>query len=501
MSKADSSNSLRQIGLFAGPLVALLIFLLMPDQYASIEGETLEIGHATRTIAATVGWMAVWWITEAIPVYATALLPLALLPALGGLSIRAVAAPYSNEVIYLYLGGFIVAMTMQRWQLHKRVAYSALRLSGTTPRQIIGAFMAIAAIGSMWISNTATTMMLLPVVLSVISLVAERKELPSESNHNLATALLLGTAYAATIGGMGTIIGTPPNVFVVSYLQNQLGIEISFARWMTFGVPLVMVFAPLGWLLLTRWILPVGDRPLEGIKELIEKEQKELGPMSTQEWRVLWVFLFMATLWMTRPFVSGIEIGGLQIFSGLTDAGIAIIAALSLFCIPAGDEKKQAMVSWETANKLPWGLLLLYGGGLSLAAMMDQYGVSSYIGSLAIGMDGMPQLVIIVSVLVMMMLLSELTSNTATAATLIPIFAALAPALGLDPLWLIIPAGFGASCAFMLPVSTPPNAIIFSTERFTIREMVRAGIWLNIVGAVVITAMVYWVAMPLLGVS
>ena len=501
MSKVESIRNLRRIGLFSGPIVALIIFLFMPDQYASIEGETLEIGHATRTIAATVGWMAVWWITEAIPVYATALLPLAILPALGGLSIRAVAAPYSNEVIYLYLGGFIVALTMQRWQLHKRVAYSALRLSGTTPRQIIGTFMAIAAIGSMWISNTATTMMLLPVVLSVISLVAEREETPSESNHNLATALLLGTAYGATIGGMGTIIGTPPNVFVVSYLQNQLGIEISFARWMTFGVPLVMVFAPLGWLLLTRWILPVGERPLEGIKELIEKEQKDLGPMSTQEWRVLWVFLIMATLWMTRPLITGLEIGGLQLFSGLTDAGIAIIAALSLFCIPAGGDQKKAMVNWASATKLPWGILLLFGGGLSLAAMMDQYGVSTYIGSLAIGMDGLPQLVIVVSVLVMMMLLSELTSNTATAATLIPIFAALAPALGLDPLWLIIPAGFGASCAFMLPVSTPPNAIIFSTEHFTIGEMVRAGVWLNIVGAIVITAMVYWVAMPILGVS
>lgn len=502
MAKSQPTRNLSRIGLFAGPLFALFIFLLMPDQYTSIDGETLEIGHATRTIAATVGWMAVWWMTEAIPVYATALLPLALLPALGGLSIRAVAAPYSNEVIYLYLGGFIVALTMQRWQLHKRVAYSALRLSGTTPRQIVGTFMAIAAVGSMWISNTATTMMLLPVVLSVISLVAERDDLTlKESNHNLSTALLLGTAYAATIGGMGTIIGTPPNVFVVSYLQNQLGIEISFARWMTFGVPLVMVFAPLGWLLLTRWILPVGEKPLEGIKELIEKEQKELGPMSIQEWRVLWVFLFMASLWMTRPLVTSLEIGGLQLFSGLTDAGIAIIAALSLFCIPAGGKENQAMVNWETASKLPWGLLVLYGGGLSLAAMMDQYGVSSYIGSLAIGMDGLPQLVIIVSVLVMMMLLSELTSNTATAATLIPIFAALAPALGLNPLWLIIPAGFGASCAFMLPVSTPPNAIIFSTERFTIGEMVRAGVWLNIVGAIVITAMVYLVAMPILGVS
>ncbi len=502
MSLAESTRNLRRIGLFTGPLVALIIFLLLPEQYASIDGEMLEINHATRTIAAVVGWMAVWWITEAIPVYATALLPLAVLPALGGLSIRAVAAPYANEVIYLYLGGFIVALAMQRWQLHKRVAYSALSFAGTTPRRIIGTFMAIAAVGSMWISNTATTMMLLPVLLSVISLVADRDDLSSnESNHNLSTALLLGTAYGATIGGMGTIIGTPPNVFVVSYLQNQLGIEISFARWMTFGVPLVMVFAPLGWLLLTRWILPVGEKPLEGIVELIEKEQKLLGPMSTQEWRVFWVFLIMATLWITRPLITNLEFSGLQIFSGLTDAGIAIIAALSLFVIPAGDKHDQALINWEYASKLPWGLLVLYGGGLSLAAMMDQYGVSSYIGSLAIGMDGLPQVVIIVSVLVMMMLLSELTSNTATAATLIPILAALAPALDLDPLWLVIPAGFGASCAFMLPVSTPPNAIIFSTERFTIGEMVKAGIWLNILGAIVISFMVYWVAMPLLGVS
>jgi sodium-dependent dicarboxylate transporter 2/3/5 len=504
LSLADSTKVLRQFGLFAGPVFAVIIFLLMPDQYTSIDGETLEINHATKTIAATVGWMAVWWMTEAIPVYATALLPLAILPAVGGLSIRAVAAPYANEVIYLYLGGFVVALAMQRWQLHKRVAFSALRLSGTTPRQIIATFMAISALGSMWISNTATTMMLLPVVLSVISLVAEREDddpATRQSSHNLATALLLGTAYAATIGGMGTIIGTPPNVFVVSYLQNQLGIEISFARWMTFGVPLVMVFAPLGWLLLTRWILPVDKKPIEGVTELINYEQKNLGAMSIQEWRVFWVFLIMATLWITRPLITSLEIGGLQLFSGLTDAGIAIIAALSLFCIPAGGDENQALIDWKTANKLPWGLLVLYGGGLSLAAMMDQYGVSSFIGSMAIGMNGLPQVVIIVSVLVMMMLLSELTSNTATAATLIPIFAALAPALGLDPLWLVIPAGFGASCAFMLPVSTPPNAIIFSTDRFTISEMVRAGIWLNMVGAIVISIIVYWVAMPLLGVS
>ncbi len=502
MSLAKSHRNLHRIGLFTGPIVALIIFMFMPDQYTNIDGEVLEIEHATKTVAAVVGWMAIWWMTEAIPVYATALLPLALLPALGGLNIRAVAAPYANEVIYLYLGGFIVALAMQHWQLHKRVAYSALRLSGTTPRQIIGTFMAIAALGSMWISNTATTMMLLPVVISVITLISERPDMQlHESNHNLSTALLLGIAYAATIGGMGTIIGTPPNVFVVSYLQNQLDIEISFARWMTFGVPIVLVFAPLGWLLLTRWILPVGEKPVKGIRQLIEKEQKDLGAMSTQEWRVFWVFLIMATLWVTRPVITNLEIAGLQIFSGLTDSGIAIIAALSLFCIPAGGNHKQALVKWETATKLPWGLLLLYGGGLSLAAMMDQYGVSSYIGSLAISMDGLPQIVIVVSILVMMMLLSELTSNTATAATLIPIFAALAPALELDPLWLVIPAGFGASCAFMLPVSTPPNAIVFSTERFTIGEMIRAGVWLNIVGMIVISIMVYWVAMPLLDVS
>lgn len=501
MSLADSSRVLRRIGLFAGPALALIIFLLMPEQYASIGGDLIAMEHSTRTIAAVVGWMAVWWITEAIPVYATALLPLALLPAVGGLSIREVSAPYANEVIYLYLGGFVVALSMQRWQLHKRVAFSALRLAGNTPRRIIGTFMAIAAAGSMWISNTATTMMLLPVVLSVIALVAEREDMPAnQENRNLATGLLFGTAYGAIIGGIGTIVGTPPNVFVASFLQSQLDIEISFARWMSFGVPIVLVFVPLGWLLLTRWLLPVGEKPVEGVEELIDQEQKNLGPMTTPEWRVLWVFLIMATLWITRPLISNLEIGDLQPFSGLSDSGIAIIAALSLFCIPAGSQN-EALVDWPTAQKLPWGMLLLYGGGLSLAAMMDRYGVSSYVGSLAIGMGGLPQVVIVLSVLAIMMLLTELTSNTATTATLVPIFAAIAPAFNMDPLWLIIPAGLGASCAFMLPVATPPNAIIFSTERFTIGQMVRAGIWFNLLGLIVIGIMVYLVAMPLLGVS
>lgn len=501
MSLADSSGVLRRIGLFAGPALALIIFLLMPEQYASIGGDLIAMEHSTRTIAAVVGWMAVWWITEAIPVYATALLPLALLPAIGGLSIREVSAPYANEVIYLYLGGFVVALSMQRWQLHKRVAFSALRLAGNTPRRIIGTFMAIAATGSMWISNTATTMMLLPVVLSVIALVAEREDMPSnQENRNLATGLLFGTAYGAIIGGIGTIVGTPPNVFVASFLQSQLNIEISFARWMSFGVPIVLVFVPLGWLLLTRWLLPVGEKPVEGVEELIDREQKNLGPMTTPEWRVLWVFLIMATLWITRPLISNLEIGGLQPFSGLSDSGVAIIAALSLFCIPSG-RQNEALVDWATAQKLPWGMLLLYGGGLSLAAMMDRYGVSSYVGSLAIGMGGLPQVMIVLSVLAIMMLLTELTSNTATTATLVPIFAAIAPAFNMDPLWLIIPAGLGASCAFMLPVATPPNAIIFSTERFTIGQMVRAGIWFNLLGLLVISVMVYWVAMPLLGVN
>jgi len=502
LSLAESTRNLRRIGLFGGPLLALIIFLLLPEQYASISGESIDMEHSTRTIAAVVGWMAIWWITEAIPVYATALLPLALLPALGGLSIGEVSAPYANDVIYLYLGGFVVALSMQHWQLHKRVAFSALRLAGNTPRRIIGTFMAIAAAGSMWISNTATTMMLLPVVLSVIALVAERDDMPAnQENRNLATGLLLGTAYGAIIGGIGTIVGTPPNVFVASFLQSQLDIEISFARWMSFGVPIVLVFTPLGWLILTRWIFPVGENPVEGVKQLIDQEQKNLGPMTTQEWRVLWVFLIMATLWITRPLISDLEIGGFQPFSGLSDSGIAIIAALSLFCIPAGDEHAEALIDWGIAQKLPWGMLLLYGGGLSLAAMMDRYGVSGYVGSLAIGMAGLPQVVIVISVLAIMMLLTELTSNTATAATLIPIFAAIAPAFGMDPLWLIIPAGLGASCAFMLPVATPPNAIVFSTERFTIGQMVRAGIWFNLLGLIVIGVMVYWVAMPLLGVS
>jgi len=497
------------IGLLLGPLAAAVVYILLPEQYIDADGQAAVLSGAARAAAATAVWMAVWWITEAISVYATALIPLAVFPLAGAATIGATAAAYGHELIYLFLGGFILALALERCGLHRRFALTALQAVGTRPTRIIGAFMAIAAFVSMWVTNTATTIMLLPVALSITTLLDDSADRAGAGagagggapRRNFPVCLLLAIAYAATIGGIGTIIGTAPNVFVVSYIRTQMDIEISFARWMLFAVPLVVVFLPVAWWLLSRVIYRVSNHPIDGVEALLERMHAELGPMSRAEKLTLAIFLLTAVSWVTRPLLGQIAVGDVMPLAGLTDSGIAIIAALALFVTPVSWVEREFLMDWPTAVKLPWGLLILFGGGLSLAATLDRSGFSAFLGSQAAVLSPLPIMLIVVLVSAAMIFLTEMTSNTATTATLVPILYAVAVGLGFDPLLLIIPAGIAASCAFMLPVATPPNAVVFGSGRVSIPQMSRAGFWLNLIAIVLIPLMAWVVIMPSLGVA
>ena len=501
-----SHSVVHWIGLIAGPVLALVVYFLLPDAYQSGGGLT-EFTHAGRVTTGVAVWMAVWWMTEAIPIYITSLLPLAVLPLFGAFTIRQTAAPYAHELIYLFMGGFLIALSMERWGLHRRFAFGALRLVGTNPHRVVFGFMAATAFMSMWVSNTATTIMMLPIALSVIDLVLRRvggktigetESFSEGAGHNFALCLLLGIAYAASIGGIGTLIGTPPNLFLASYIETHLGREISFVRWMGIGLPLVIVFIPIVWFLVTRVLYPIRIGDIEGGRALITDGYRKLGPMKRGEWTTLVVFIVAATSWILRPLLTKIVIAGVHPLAGLTDPGIAMIAALSLFVIPVDAKKRVFAMDWETAVKLPWGILVLFGGGLSLAAAISANGVGDFIGNQVAALGVLPGVVLVLVVTAMMIFLTELTSNTATTATLVPILAAIAPGLGLSPYVLIVPAAVAASCAFMLPVATPPNAIVFGSGYVRIAQMARAGLWLNFLGILLVTILTYAVVVPLL---
>jgi sodium-dependent dicarboxylate transporter 2/3/5 len=488
-------STVQWIGLFAAPVLALLAFALLPESYADTEGGTVVFSRAGRATAGLAVLMGVAWMTEAIPVYATALFPIAVLPLVGAASITQATSPYAHPLIFLFMGGFLLALAMQRWGLDRRIALRTLHRVGAGPRRVVGGFMAVTAALSMAVSNTATTVMMLPIALSVIEL--ERAEGADES---FATCLLLGIAYAASIGGVGTLIGTPPNLFLASYVQSHLGQEISFVRWLGIGLPLVAVFGVISWALLTHVLFPLGRTQLEGGGEPIRRALAGLGKADRGEWICLCVFALTAGAWITRPLLVEIEIAGARPLAGLSDAGIAIVAALALFVLPVDVKRRVFVMDWETAVKLPWGLLVLFGGGLSLAAALDAGGVGAFLGTQVSALRGVPTLLIVALVVALVIFLTELTSNTATAATFIPILAGIAPGLGLSPFVLIVPAAIAASCAFMLPVATPPNAVVFGSGLVSIPQMCRAGLSLNLIGIALITALTYAVAMPLLGV-
>lgn len=491
-------------GLITGPLVALAVYLLLPTEYRAADEavSVVVFDSAGRVTLALLVWMAIWWMTEAVELATTALLPIVVLPALGAMSATEAAAPYAHRLIFLYIGGFIIALSMQRWGLDRRIALNVLRLVGCTPVRMVGGFMIATAVLSAFISNTATTAMMLPIALSVVALVREREETASAFPRRFAVCLLLGIAYSASIGGVSTLIGTPPNTFLSGFWNEHQafseGREITFASWLPYGLPVTLVMLPCTWWLLSHRLFRVADDSIEGGYDLVQSELEKLGPLGAGERVTLWVFGLTAVGWMTRPIWGSLsfQLGERTVspFVGISDPVIAMGAAIALFVIPLGRSSGKTAMNWETAAKLPWDIILLFGGGMSLAAAVKANGVAEFIGSQAYRFEGIPLILMILVVVTAVVFLTELTSNLATTATLLPVLAALAPGLGMPPLVLIIPATLAASCAFMLPVATPPNAIVFGSREIRLSEMNRAGLWLNGLSILVITFLGYLIA-------
>jgi len=475
MDSANEKYSKVQLtGLILGPLVFVVMLLLDPP-----EGMPL---NAWKTASAAL-WIAIWWMTEAIPLSATSLLPLVLFPALELFSIRDTAIPYASPTIFLFLGAFIIARSMEVWGLHKRIALNIIQVIGTSPRSIIIGFMIATAFLSMWISNTATSLMILPIALSVMALAKQDTE--GTSGKNFGIVLLLAIAYSCSLGGMASKIGTPTNLVLTGYFEQNFGLDIPFIKWFMVGLPITLVSMPIMYYVLTKWVFPIEVEVVPGGKELIRKELKQLGKISRPELGVTVVFVSVAFMWVFRPFLS-------EFIPGLSDTTVAVLGSLFLFVIPVNIKKGQFLLSWKQAEKLPWGILLLFGGGLSLAAAIADSGLAQWIGENMNGLSEYHPILIILVVVFIIVMLTELTSNVATAAAFLPMVVSLAQGIGIDPLVLAVPAVIAASCAFMLPVATPPNAVVYSSGALKISDMTRGGVALNFILMVIVTVMSYY---------
>ncbi len=475
-----------RIGLFLGPLVFATILMIPAPESLSPEA---------WGVAAVGILMAIWWVTEAIPIPATALLPIVLFPVLQVGTVAEATQPFANPLIYLFMGGFIIALAMERTNLHKRIALNIVLLVGTKPKSIIIGFMISAAFLSMWVSNTATAMMMLPIAMSIIGLVETTEDMQeADLKTNFAIVMLLGLAYACNIGGIATLIGTPPNALMAGYMFETYGVEIGFGQWMMAGLPLVIVSLPIVYLMLTRLVFPIKLKVIPGGYGLIKDQIEKSGKMSRPEKLVAIVFLMTATLWVTRPLLE-------PYIPNISDTGIAIFGAFLMFLLPVNFRKLKFVLTWDDAKQLPWEVLILFGGGLSLAAAITSTGLAEWIGQSLQILDFLPILLLIMLSLFVIIFLTEVTSNTATAAAFLPILASVAIAMGYDPLLLVIPAAIGASCAFMLPVATPPNAIVFGSGLVTIPQMARAGFIFNIAMVFVITIVLYLLVGYVFGVT
>lgn len=467
----------------AGPLLSIIVYNWLPGSYALGNGSEAELAAAARATVAVGSWMALWWLTEAVPLAATALLPLVVFPLLGVRPLAAVAPAYAHPLIFLFFGGFIVSLAIEKWQLH---AWMAARVTGAAAgnrRLLVAGFMAVAAFCSMWLSNTATTVMMLPVALAALTTLEA-----DDADDNLARCLLLGVAYGASIGGTATLVGSPPNLFVASFLGEQYGIDIDFRRWMLLAFPVALLLLPLTWLLLTRVVAPVSG-PVARHAPHGATRWRELGPGAR---RVAVVFALAVAAWLTRTQLNAVEIAGARPLAALTDTGVAMLAALSLFVLPAGDGRSR-LLTWGDTASLPYGTLILFGGGLALAGAVSASGADRFLGAQLAGLDELSPLWVVVAIVASVVFLTELTSNIATTTTLAPVLAAAALALGLDLEAVVVVTALAASCAFMMPVATPPNAIVFASGRIPVAVMARAGLTINLVAIVVIALVAhYW---------
>ena len=484
------SNKSKLIPLILGPLAALVFYIVQPDQYITSAGNTQVISHAARPCAAIVLWMAIWWFTEAVPIAVTSLLPIVLFPLFEVMGSSDTLKEYANGTIFLFLGGFLIAAGIARWHLDRRIALLTIRIVGTKPQQIILGLLLSTSFISAWVSNTATAAMMVPIALAVLKVVrTTRGEAAIDrAEHNFGVCVLLAVAYGASLGGVLTLIGTPPNGIFARFVEQTYGVTVSFIDWMLIAFPIVLVMIVVTQLLMTKVLFRDLIDDLPGGKDWVTHEYSKLGPMSRGEKIVLTVFVSAALLWCFGPLIRGIEIAGALPFKPLSDTVIAMAAGIILFIIPVDYKRGVHALDWSSASDtVAWDVLLLFGGGLSMAAAIQKTGLADIIGAQATVLSSMPEVAAISGVTTLTVFASEFTSNTALAATMMPLVSAVADSTGMHPEVLLVATTFGASLAFMMPVGTPPNAIIFGTGRIRIGEMIRAGFWLNVCGIVVVT--------------
>lgn len=471
------------LGLILGPVFFVLLLLLPVPAGAE---------PAAMRVAAITVLMATWWITEAIPIPATSLLPIILYPLFGIMDSSQATLAYGNHLVYLFMGGFFIAVTVEKWGLHRRIALHTIRIVGVTPNRIILGMMLATAFLSMWISNLASTMMMVTIGMAVLQHTTERLQkenagIDTRKGHfRFGVALMLSIGYAASIGGISTLVGTAPNALFAGILQQNYGITISMVDWMVFAFPLALVMLIITWIYLTRFAYPPGITHLPGGREFVHEEIEKLGKISTAEMKVTAVLILVASLWIVNGLLD------LEILAGVHDSSIAILGALLLFIIPADYSRREFLLDWKTAVGIPWDVLLLFGGGFALAAGFEHSGLTQMVASKLSALEGQPVLLIILTITALVISLTEVTSNTATATIVLPIMMALAESMQVHPYGLMLAAVIAASFAFMLPVATPPNAIIFGSRYVTIQQMVKAGFWLNVIGIILITGFVYY---------
>ena len=467
----------KNIGLFLGPIVFVLINFFYEPKNLSSEG---------IAILASTLWIAIWWMTEAIPIYVTSLLPIILFPLSGGLELKLTTASYGHKFVFLFIGGFILAIAIEKWKLHKRIALNIIKIVGTKKSNIILGFMIATAFLSMWISNTATAVMILPVGLAIISQLKDNPKTIENENIVFGKTLMLAIAYSASIGGMATLIGTPPNLVLAGVVKTSFNVEINFLQWMSFGLPISIFLLFICWKYLTTIAYNFSNQNFESGLNEIDKQLKELGKVSYEEKSVLIVFILTALAWVTQSFLIK------QFIPAIDDTIIAIFAAIILFILPNKEGSKK-LLSWADAVKLPWGILLLFGGGMALAKGFDSSGLAIWIGSQMNFFNAIPLLFLLLILIAIVNFLTEITSNLATTAMLLPVLVALSETIEVNAFFLLVGATVAASCAFMLPVATPPNAVVFGSKILSIDDMIKKGFWMNLISIFILTAAVYWI--------
>ncbi len=478
-------NGTKLVGLVLGPLsFFLVLFFFHP----------IGLGPEANAVLATTVWIAIWWITEAIPIAVTALLPLVLFPLSGGLDLTAAAASFGHKYVFLYMGGFIIAIAIEKWNLHKRIALNIINFIGSDVRKIILGFMMATAFLSMWISNTATAVMMLPIGMAIIKQLKDNPDTVEDENQIFGKALMLSIAYSASIGGVATLIGTPPNLVLAGVILDTYGYEITFIQWFVFGLPISILLIFVCWKYLTRYAFPFKQTEFPGGKNEIKRQLSQLGSLSYEEKMVAFVFALTAFCWISRSFLLQ------KVLPALDDTIIAIFFAIVLFLIPAKNTKEQ-LINWEEAVKMPWGIILLFGGGMALAKGFEVSGLAVWIGGQMTALSGLPIILLILVLVAAVNFLTEITSNLATTAMLLPVLAPMALTIDVHPFVLMVGAAVAASCAFMLPVATPPNAVVFGSGYLRIPDMVRKGLFMNVVSIILVTLFVYFALPELWGLA